>query len=133
MKIKFNEIEKSIEIKDGLKNQYLILKFLMILNLTNALIRIFGKKTTEYGFIEYLWIGIGLISLIVLFIFVFKMSTSEKISVEEISGLEEKTVFGKHRFALKLKNGQKRILANFKSQCDLTKARELFSEIGITN
>ena len=60
MKIEYNETEKTVEIKDGLKNQYLILKILMILNLTNALIRIFGKNTTEYGFIEYFWIGLGL-------------------------------------------------------------------------
>ena len=133
MKIKYNEIEKSIEIKDGLKNQYLILKILMILNLTNALIRIFGKKTTDYGFIEYFWIGLGLISLIVLVMFVFKMSTAEKISIGEISRLEEKTVFGKKRFALELKNGKKRNLGNFKDQFELAKARELFTEIGIEN
>ena len=133
MKIKYNETEKTIEINDGLKNQYLILKILMILNLTNALIRIFGKNTTEYGFIEYFWIGLGLISLIVLFMFIFKMSTADKISIREIKRLEEKNVFGQKRFALKLKNGKKRNLGNFKDQFELVKARELFTEIGIAN
>ena len=104
MKIKLNESENSIKIKDGLKNQYLILKILMILNIANAVIRIFGKQTTEYGFIEYFWIGLGIISLVVLFIFLFKMSTAENIHVEQISRLLEKTVFGKKRFVLKLKN-----------------------------
>ena len=77
MKIKLNESENSIEIKDGLNNQYLILKILMILNLANAVIRIYGKQTTEYGFIEYIWVGLGIISLVVLFMFLFKMSTAE--------------------------------------------------------
>ena len=75
MKIKLNESENSIEIKDGQKNQYLILKILMILNLANAVIRIFGKQTTEYGFNEYSWIGLGIISLVVLFMFLFKIFT----------------------------------------------------------
>ncbi|MDT0540689.1 hypothetical protein [Croceitalea sp. P059] len=133
MKIEYIETEKTIQIKDGLKNQYLFIKILMILNLTNALIRIFGKNTNEYGFIEYFWIGLGLLSLIILVMFIIKMSTSEKISIEEIKGLEEKTVFGKKRFALKLKNGKKRNLGNFKDQFELVKARELFTEIGIAN
>lgn len=133
MKIEFNESENSIEIKDGLKNQYLILKILMILNLANAIIRIFGKRTTEYGFIEYFWVGLGIISLVFLFMFIFKMSTAEKISIGEITELEEKRIFGKKRFSLKLKNGKKRNLGNFKDQFELAKARELFTEIGIAN
>ena len=133
MKIKLNESENSIEIKDGLNNQYLILKILMILNLANAIIRIFGKQTTEYGFIEYFWIGLGIISLVAFFMFVFKLSTAEKISIVEITGLEEKTVFGNNRFSLKLKNGKKRNLGNFKNQFELVKARELFTKIGIAN
>ena len=133
MKIEFNELENSIVIKDGLKNQYLILKILMILNLANAIIRIFGKQTAEYGFIEYFWIGLGIISLVVLFMFVFKMSTAEKISIVEITELEEKTAFGKNRFSLKLENGKKRNLGNFKDQFELVKARKLFTKIGIAN
>lgn len=133
MKIEFNESENSIEIKDGSKNQYLILKILMILNLANAIIRIFGKQTIEYGFIDYFWIGLGIISLVILFMFVFKISTAEKISIGEIMKLEEKTVFGKNRFSLTLKNGKKRNLVNFKDQFELVKIRELFTEIGIEN
>ncbi|MDM9631492.1 hypothetical protein [Robiginitalea aurantiaca] len=131
MKIIFDELENSIEIKDGLKNQYLILKILMLLNLANATIRIFGKETDEYGFIEYIWIGLGVISLAVLVMFLFKVSTAEKISIGEISRLEEKTIFGKKRFALVLKNGKKRNLGNFKDQFELAQARELFTKAGI--
>lgn len=133
MKVKFNESENAIDIKDGLKSQYLILKILMILNLANAIIRIFGKATTEYGFMEYIWIGLGIISLVALLMFLFKMSTADKILIEEITELEEKTVFGKKRFSLKLKNGKKRNLGSFKDQFELAKANELFTKIGIAN
>ena len=103
----------------------------MLLNLANATIRIFGKETDEYGFIEYIWIGLGVISLAVLVMFLFKVSTAEKISIGEISRLEEKTIFGKKRFALVLKNGKKRNLGNFKDQFELAQARELFTKAGI--
>ena len=60
----------------------------MILNIANAVIRIYGKQTPEYGFIEYIWVGLGIISLVVLFMFLFKMSTAENIPVQQISRLE---------------------------------------------
>ncbi|MBL4745876.1 MAG: hypothetical protein JKY08_05870 [Flavobacteriaceae bacterium] len=131
MKIKFNESENSIEIKDGLKKQYLILKIVMILNIVNASIRIFDKGASEYGFIEYIWIVVGVISLVVLFFFLYKMSTSEKISIGEITRVEEKTIFGKKRFALELKNGKKRNLGSCKDQYELAQTRELFTKLGI--
>jgi hypothetical protein len=105
----------------------------MILNIANAVIRILGKQTTEYSFLEYIWVGLGIISLVVLFRFLFNMSTSENIPVEQISRLEEKSLFGKKRFALVLQNGKKRRLGNFKTKSELIEVRELFIKIGIAN
>ena len=133
MKIKYNESDKTIEIKDGIKTQYLILKILMVLNLANALIRLIGKSSTEYGVIEYFWIGLGIISLIILYYFLFKNSTADKIKVREINELSEKTVFGRKRISLELKNGKKRILGNFTSEFELVKVRELLTNLGIEN
>jgi hypothetical protein len=133
MKIKYNDSENTIEIKDGLKSQYLVLKILMVLNLANAIIRLFGQNITEYGIQEYFWIAIGIISLIILYLFLFKKSTAEKIKVEEIKLLKEKTVFGRKRFSLELDNGKNRILGNFKNESELFEIRELFIRIGISN
>ena len=133
MKIKYNESENIIEIKDGLHNQYLILKILMILNLANALIRLIGQNNTEFGVIEYFWIGIGIISFIALYFFLFKKSAAEKINVVEINRLKEKSIFGRKTFTLELKNGKNRDLGNFNNQFELVKAQELFSKIGIAN
>lgn len=38
MKIEFNETTQTLHIEDGLKKQYLVLKFLLIINLLNATI-----------------------------------------------------------------------------------------------
>jgi hypothetical protein len=133
MEIKFNEAENTIEIKDGLRKVYLIIKILMVLNLANAIIRIIRKEASEYGLIEYIWIGVGIVSLVVLVVSLFKMSTAQIIPVGEITRVKEKTVFGNEVLTLKLKNGKKRNLGNFKDQSELARVRELFTKIGIVD
>lgn len=133
MKIEYKESENIIEIKDGLKNQYLMLKFLMILNIANAVIRLIGQNKMEYKEIEYFWIVIGIISLVSLYFLIYKNSTAEKIKVGQIKRLNEKSVFGRKRFSLELENGKKRILGNFKNESELAIMRELFTKIGISN
>jgi len=133
MKIKYNNSENTIEIKDGIYEKFLGFKFLLILNVLNAFIRLIVKSKTEYGIIDYFWIAMGLVSLIVLFFFLFKISTAEKIKVSNIKRLNEKSFFGRKRFSLELGNGKNRILGNLKNQSDLAEILELFAKIGIPN
>lgn len=74
MNIKCNEIDKSIEIKDGLKNHYFILKLLMVLNLLNAILRLYDARDTEFGFQEIIWLLLGIISVVALYFFIAKRS-----------------------------------------------------------
>ncbi|WP_405570835.1 hypothetical protein [Winogradskyella sp. Asnod2-B02-A] len=133
MEIKYNEIEKSLEIKDDLKNHYFLIKIIMILNLISATFQLSDINETEIGFIEITFLLVGISSLIILCIFVFKKSTSEKIPIEKIERLNEKTIFGKKRFSLKLSNGKNRDLTELKTQAEFAELKKLFSEIGITN
>ena len=51
MKIKFNDIEKSIEIKDWLKTQYLMIKMMMMITLLNSIlfpVFVLDKKESEW-------------------------------------------------------------------------------------
>ena len=50
MKIKYNEIEKSIEIKDGIKTHYFGIKILMILNLMFAILNLYDVNKTRMEF-----------------------------------------------------------------------------------
>ena len=108
-----------------------MLKILLILNLTNASIRLIGQDRLDYGVVEYFWIAIGLISLLALYYFLFKLSTSEKISVGDIKSLKEKSVLGRKRFSLELTNGKQRHLGNFKNEFELAKFKELVEIAGI--
>jgi len=133
MKVTYNEAEKSIEIKDELKNQYFILKFLMILNLFNALVRLINMDKYDFGFMEILWAVTVIISLIVFYFLIFKKSNAEKISIEKIKRLKEKSFLGRKRFALELTNGKQRDLSSLKGEEDFVKVRKLLTEVGIEN
>ena len=132
MKIKFNDIEKSIEIKDGLKTQYLMIKMMMIITLLNSIlfpVFVLDKKESEW--LRFTWVISGLTCLIMLIYLVMKKSTSEKLNLSQINSLTEKQIFGRKRFSLKLKNGKMRDLIEIKNELDIKETKELFQNIGI--
>ena len=132
MKIKFNDIEKSIEIKDGLKTQYLMIKMMIIITLLNSIlfpVFVLDKKEPEW--LRFTWVILGLTCLIMLIYLVMKKSTSEKLILSEINSLTEKQIFGRKRFSLKLKNGKMRDLIEIKNELDIKETKELFQNIGI--
>lgn len=132
MKIQFDEKEKSIEIKDGLKTQYLLIKMMLFITFINSIlfpVFILDKKQLEW--LGFIWILLGLASMIMLIYQVMNKSTSEKLNLSEISSLTEKQVFGRTRFSLKLKNGKLRDLMEMKNESDIIETKELFKNIGI--
>lgn len=54
LKIKYNEIKKSIKMKDGLKAHYFVLQMLMflVLNLLIAFLNLFYVNKKRIGFFE---------------------------------------------------------------------------------
>ena len=132
MKITYNEKEKTVEIKDGLKKQYQIIDLTLIANLLNFfLFSVYILKTKYLRPIIFFWIILGLASLIILIYRKLKIVSSEKIRVSEISSLTEKEVFGRKRFRLKLKNGKYRELLWLKNKSDITQTKELFRDLGV--
>ena len=85
MKITYDKSDQSIQIKDGLKPTYFILKVLMFLNLANALIRLMGQAASDYGVIEYIWISIGIASLMALFYLFLKYPPRRKYQSTALS------------------------------------------------
>ena len=131
MKIIYNEIEKSIEIKDGLKTHYFALKILLLLNLLNAVLNIYDINTTGIGFLEITWMILGVISLILLYIIIIKNTALEKIPIEAIEKLKEKSIFGRKRISFLLKNGKRRNLVEVKATSELLNLKKMCNEIGI--
>ena len=132
MKIEFNDIEKSIEIKDGLKTQYLMIKIILIITLLNSILfSVFVLDKKEPEWLRFTWVILGLACLIMLIYQIMKKSTSEKLILSEINSLTEKKVFGRKRFSLKLKNGKWRDLIEMKNESNIKEIKELFQNIGI--
>ena len=132
LKIKFNEKEKSIEINDGLKTQYFMIKMMLILTFINSILfPVFVLEKAQLEWMGFIWIILGLASIIMLTYQILKKSTSEKLNLSEIISLTEKRVFGRKRFSLKLKNGKLRDLMEMKNESDIKETKELFKSIGI--
>lgn len=132
MRINFNKNENSIEIKDGLKTQYLLIKMSLIFTLVNSVlfpVFVLDKKQLEW--MGFIWILLGLASIGILIYQILKKTASEKLNLSEISSLTEKQVFGRRRFSLKLKNGKFRDLMEMKKESDIIKVKNLFKDIGI--
>lgn len=131
MKIKYNEIEKSIEINDNLKFHYLVMKSIMILNLINAGLNLFLIREAEFGIKEIIWLFLGIISFVILYNFIFIKTTLEVIPIDNIKELKEKSFFGRKQFFIELNNGRKRYLNELKTQEEYLELKKLFSKIGI--
>ena len=61
----------------------------------------------------------------------FKKSTAEKIPIEKIEFLREKSFFGRKSFSIVLKDGKKRDLNEVKTQAAFTELKSLLEKNGI--
>ena len=134
MKIKFNENEKTIEIKDGLKQQYFLMKMALIFTLINSvLFPLFVLNEKQLKWMGFIWIILGITSTGILIYHRLKKTASEKLDISDISMLTEKQIFGRKRFSLKLRNGKFRDLMEMKKESDIIEMKKLFEEVGIKN
>jgi len=131
MKIEYNEIEKSLKIKDGLKFNCLALNFILVLNILSALINLSILNEKQFNWFGFIWVILGLASIIILIYKYLKLSTSEKIELNQIVALKEKNLLGRKSFSLKLKNGKTRALNELKTQSEIKEMKQLFDQIGI--
>ncbi len=105
----------------------------MSLTLLNAILNLYDVYKTGLGFTEIVWIILGIASILILFRLVYKKSTLEKIPVDKIERIKEKSVFGRRRFTIQLKNGKNRDLNEIKTQSEFNELKKMFSAIGIAN
>ena len=132
MKLKYNDKEKSIEIKDGLKTQYLLIKIMLIFTLINSILfPVFVLEKKQLEWMGFIWIILGLAALTMLIYQITKKSSSEKFNLAEISSLTETQIFGQKRFSLKLKNGKMRDLMAMKNETDIKETKDLLKNTGI--
>jgi hypothetical protein len=131
MKLHYNTQDETLVIQDGLKNHHFLLKLLMILNLLNAVLNVSTFSISSIGFMQLVWLFLGLVSIVVLYNLTMKNTTSEKIPVSAIKGLKEYSFFGKKRLAIVLNNGKKRDLVEVKTPQEFKEARKIMKQVGV--
>lgn len=131
MQIEYNSQQKSISIKDGLKNQYLMLKAMMGILIANAIIIGATALKTGFGTLDYVWAILGLIAAYTLYNLIFKKSTQQEIATKDIDHLRIRNIRGKSHFSLLLKNGKIRNLAVFSNDKEEQRMIQLFNKAGV--
>lgn len=112
MKNRYTLLDKEnrqLIIGDNLKLTYWMLKFVLLTNVFQMLMRIYSASISKLDTQTLLCISIGLASLFSLFIF-SRLSTAEVIPLEDIQNAVSKFFFGRKRLSLKLTNGKTRHL-----------------------
>ncbi len=129
MNIKVNAIEKTITITDDLKNQHLVLIFIIVLNLFGAVIQLLYRSKTDIVGKDILYIVIVSVSIILLYIILFKKTTLNNIPIDAIERLSDKKMFCKKQYGIRLKNGRFRDLKEIKTQKEFDELKELLERI----
>lgn len=131
MNINYNETDETIEIKDGLKSQLFLMKFLMVVTLINSILNLYDINASNFGFVAIIWLVIGIVSIVFLYHFIFKRSGLEKIPINQIKGVNERVFSGRKKYFLALENGKNRDLLDVKSEDDRKRLTEMFRKNGI--
>ena len=131
MKLHYSTQDETLVIQDGLKNHHFLLKLLMILNLLNAVLNVSTFSISSIGFMQLVWLFLGLVSIVVLYNLTVKNTTLEKIPVNTIKGLKEYSFFGKKRLAIVLTNGKKRDLVEVKTPQEFKEVRKIMKQVGV--
>lgn len=131
MNITYNEQDKTINVKDGLKSHLFLIKFLMIVTLINSVVNVYDLNSMNFTYVSALWIVLGIVAALFLYNFTVKKSGLEKIPAYQIQGLGERVFSGRKKYFIILEKGKTRDLLDVKTEADRKKVEQIFKKNGI--
>ncbi|WP_026708370.1 hypothetical protein [Flavobacterium frigidarium] len=131
MNITYNEQDKTINVKDGLKSHLFLMKFLMIVTLINSVVNVYDLNSMNFTYVSALWIVLGIVAALFLYNFTVKKSGLEKIPGYQIQGLGERVFSGRKKYFIVLEKGKTRDLLDVKTEADRKKVEQIFKKNGI--
>ena len=131
MNITYNEQDKTINVKDGLKSHLFLMKFLMIVTLINSVVNVYDLNSMNFTYVSALWIVLGIVAVLFLYNFTVKKSGLEKIPAYQIQGLGEGVFSGRKKYFIILEKGKTRDLLDVKTEADRKKIEQIFKKNGI--
>ncbi|MEL4307615.1 hypothetical protein [Joostella sp. CR20] len=133
MKLSYNQDTQTIHIKDGVKMQFFFLTATALFNVINAILYFFFfLDEQQKKWMGFIWILIGVITLLFYSYFLLKKSTAEEISISDIKSVAERKFFGRKNIHLQLKNGKERTLTDSTSTTERKQFIDFFKNIGIS-
>jgi hypothetical protein len=127
MKFKYNEATASLEIKDGLKSHFLIVRLLLIVTFVNVLLNL-SNAQVEFGLMKLIWLLIGMAAAVGLRHYFMKKTGADTIPFDQIAGIKEREVKGIKKYFLELKNGKIRDLIELQSEAEYKELQTLFAK-----
>ena len=102
MKFKYNEATASIEIKDGLKSHFLVVRLLLIVTFVNVILNL-SNAQVAFGLMKLVWLLIGLATAVGLRQYFLKKTGADTIPLDQIAGIKERISTGRKKYFLELK------------------------------
>jgi hypothetical protein len=127
MKFKYNEATASLEIKDGLKSHFLIVRLLLIVTFVNVLLNL-SNAQVEFGLMKLIWLLIGMAAAVGLRHYFMKKTGADTIPFDQIAGIKGREVKGIKKYFLELKNGKIRDLIELQSEAEYKELQTLFAK-----
>lgn len=131
MQLEFHQKTKKLSIKDEVPSHSWLVTILMLINAINMIIQLFFMNYKNNELIFSLMILIASVSVVVLLYYITKRSWKSSYYLNEIKGLEIKTLFGRERVYLTLQNGKKRGFSALKNEEEVKNLKETLTSIGI--
>jgi len=132
MKIKYNEIENTLKIDDGLGAQSFIINTMLILTLINAVMNLYlvlnEEQKSMFGFI---YIILGVFATGVLLYRYLKKTSINKIKLSDIESLHERDILGRRKFSLRLKSGKFRDMPELIAHDEIANLRKILLNISV--
>ena len=127
MKFKYNEVTASLEIKDGQKSHFLIVRLLLVITFINVILNL-SNSQVAFGLMKIIWLVLGMVSAIGLYLYFFKKTAADKIPLVQIVGIKERVSFGRKKYFLELKNGKIRDLSEIQSEREYKELQALLAK-----
>lgn len=133
MQIEYNSRDKTITIDDSIRQNFLLIYVLLILNLGNSILHTVSDiLANQMGNWTLIWIALGLISILLLWFFITKRTIKNNYETDSILHIECKITGNRYRYRMVLHDRRIRELVTIIGDEDkIEDFEEIWSDIGI--
>lgn len=133
MQIEYNSKDKTIRIEDAIRQNFQLIYILLVLNLANAIFHLITDwRTDQFTTFSYIWLALGILSVILLWFFITKRTIKNTYEVDSILHVECKILADRYRYRLVLHDRRIRELVTIiEDQEQIEVFEKIWSDIGI--